>query len=287
MKMPELPKRKPKAQTPGSGSASRVQAPAFVQDLYKDMRDRRLIIPAVALLVAIVAVPIVLSSPSESSVTPPAPVSDPDAVAVEPAVLTVQEIGVRDYRERLSELEQKNPFGSRFEPKPDKKLEDADDTQAGGAPSVSGGSSGSASPVPTGGSGTPSPGTAPPTTGTPTEPMIVVSRIDAMTKIVGRDQSETHEDVHSGDVLPSKQAPVVLFLRNVDAGTAAQFIVSRNVSKVTGEGTCKPGKTNCEFLSLEEGETAYLRYRDGNRYALRVSDIRFEHIPESEFDQSD
>ena len=48
--------------------------------------------------------------------------------------------------------------------------------------------------------------------------MIVVSRIDAMTKIVGRDQSDTHENVHSGDVLPSKRAPVVLFLRNVDRG---------------------------------------------------------------------
>ena len=121
MKMPELPKRKPKAQATDSRSASRVQAPAFAQDLYKDMRDRRLIIPAVALLVAIVAVPIVLSSPSESSVTPPAPVADPDAVAVEPAVLAVQEIGVRDYRKRLSELEQKNPFGSRFDPKPEKE----------------------------------------------------------------------------------------------------------------------------------------------------------------------
>ena len=147
---------------------------------------------------------------------------------------------------------------------------------------------GSGSPEPTtGGSTTPSPSTTPPTAGTPPEPMIVVSRIDAMTKIVGRDQSDTHENVHSGDVLPSKRAPVVLFLRNVDSGTAAQFIVSRNVSNVNGEGTCKPGKSNCEFLTLNEGDTAYLRYDDGNRYALRVTDIRFEHIPESEFDQSD
>ena len=144
MKMPQLPKRKPKAQSPGSGSASRVQAPAFVQDLYKDMRDRRLIIPAVALLIAIVAVPIALSCLPNLRSPPAAPVADPDAVAVEPAVLAVQEIGVRDYRKRLSELEQKNPFGSRFDPKPgkDKNLEDADDTQAGGASTASGSSVG-------------------------------------------------------------------------------------------------------------------------------------------------
>ena len=122
------------------------------------------------------------------------------------------------------------------------------------------------SPEPTtGGSTTPTPGTTPPTAGTPPEPMIVVSRIDAFTKIVGREQSDTHENVHSGDVLPSRRAPVVLFLRNVDSGTAAQFIVSRNVSNVNGEGTCKPGKSNCEFLTLNEGDTAYLRYADGHR----------------------
>ena len=66
-----------------------------------------------------------------------------------------------------------------------------------------------------------------------------------------------------------------------------EFLVSRDVSKVNGEGTCEPRKGSCEFLTLKEGETAYLRYADGNRYALRVTDIFFVRIPESEYDQSD
>jgi hypothetical protein len=283
MKMPELPKRKPKAE--GSSSASKIQAPAFAQDLYKDMRDRRLIIPAIALLIAIIAVPVVLSSSSESAVTNPSPVADPDAVAVEPAVLAVQEVGVRDYKQRLDDLQKKNPFGTRFEPKPPKEdaLNNASNTPAptGGSGTTTGGGS---APTPTPGGNASNPAVTPPV---PPEPFVIVSRIDAITKIVGRDQSETHENVHSGDVLPSKRAPVVLFLRNVDAGNKAEFIVSRNVSRVTGDGTCKPGKTDCEFLTLEDGQTAYLNYADGNRYSLRVTDIRFEHIPESEFDQSD
>ncbi len=244
------------------------------------MRDRRLIIPAVALLIAIVAVPFVLSSTSESVVSVPSPAADPQAVAVEPAVLAVQEVGVRDYRKRLDNLSKKDPFGSRFEPKvpKEKDLDDASDVGAGGTSGTG------ATPNPTGSTPT---GSTPSTTTTPPEPFVIVSRVDVVTKIVGRKQDVKHENVHSGDILPSKKAPVVLFLRNVDAGNLAEFIVSRDVSKVNGDGNCKPGKTNCEFLTLADGETAYLRYADGNRYSLRVTDIRFEHIPESEFDQSD
>ncbi len=113
MKLPELPKRK--AQAPPTG-ASKVKPPAFLEDLYKDMRDRRLIIPAVALLVAIVALPALLSQSADSTVTPRTAVEDPAVVAVEPAVLAVQEAGVRDFRERLDSLQRKNPFGGRFDP---------------------------------------------------------------------------------------------------------------------------------------------------------------------------
>ena len=79
---------------------------------------------------------------------------------MEPGVLAVQEVGVRDFRERLSELEQKNPFGDRFEPKPDKDLEDASDT-AGGTPEAPGGTTSGLPQADDGGSGTPTPGTDP------------------------------------------------------------------------------------------------------------------------------
>ena len=241
------------------------------------MRDRRLIIPAVALLVAIAAVPIVLGSSSESSVTPPATVADPDAVAVEPAVLAVQEIGVRDYRKRLSELEQKNPFGSRFDPKPDKDLKDANATQAGGAASaVSGGSTSPVVPS-TGGSGTfsrhhPAGDRHPP------EPMIVVSRIHATTKIVGRDQSiPTRRSLGRRPSVETRA--VVLFLGNVIAGTAAQFIVSRNCSNVNGDGTGSRAR-RIAIPHAKESDTGYPRYADGKSLRLRVTDIPFQQFPE-------
>ena len=120
MKMPQLGKRNPKAPSSGGG----IKPPAFVSDLTKDMRDRRLIIPAVALLIAIIAVPLLLASePEPVSPAPPAAV-DPDAAALVPGVLAVQEVGVRDFRKRLDSLARKNPFGDRFVP-------DAEETDDG------------------------------------------------------------------------------------------------------------------------------------------------------------
>ena len=112
MKLPRIPKpaRKPKA----SAARRQVRVPRPLDDLYRDMRDRRLILPAVALLVAIIAVPVALSADKESPPAPLAYTPPEGAEAVAPAVLTEQPVGVRDYRERLDELKSKNPFASDF-----------------------------------------------------------------------------------------------------------------------------------------------------------------------------
>jgi hypothetical protein len=281
MKMPELPKRKPKADAQPSARSSKVQAPAFAQDLYKDMRDRRLIIPAIALLIAIVVVPIMLGSSSEPAVDAPVPAADPDAVAVEPAVLAVGEVGVRDFRERLNSLEAKDPFGKRFEPKATKEgdlgdLEEPVDVSGGGSPVDTG-----TAPVDI----SPTPDASGPTAPTePQEPFVLVPRVDVEVGIVDRDRRKTIEGVKSGEVLPSKKAPTALFLGNSDDSSTAEFLVSRDVSDVNGDGNCKPGKNNCEFLTLGDGDSAYLRFADGNRYVITVKDIYFARVDQDQFD---
>jgi hypothetical protein len=287
MKLPQIP-RKAKG-SPRSGSG--FQPPAFVSDVFKDMRDRRLIAPAVALLVAIVAVPVLLSSTPDAAV-PPAPLApDPDAAAVEPGVLAVQEIGVRDYRERLDSLKRKNPFGDRFESSAaggsaegSELLEPVDS----GEPVVS-------SSVPDSGEPVAQPSSSPPAGGAPApvgsggeeEPFLLAPRIDVEVGIVDRDRRQTIDGVKSGDLLPSKKAPVAMFLGNNDAGSEAGLLVSRDVSRVNGDGECKPGRDNCEFLRLEDGDSAYLRFADGKRYVISVKDIYFERVPESKAEQAD
>ena len=292
MKLPELPTRMPKAPTSGGG----VKAPAFLTDLFKDMRDRRLIIPAVALLVAIFAVPVLLSSSPAPSVVPPPPATDPAAAAVEPGVLAVEELGVRDFHKRLDAMDRKNPFGDRFEPKATEatagELVEPSPVDTGAAADVGGGG---ATPVADGGtiSGTDAsaPTVAPSSdpgsnTGTSApvearEQFVLVPRVDVKVGIVDRERRKSLDEVKPGDLLPSKQAPVAMYLGNSDDSENAEFLVSRDVERVNGEGDCRP-QNDCEFLKLADGSSAYLRFADGNRYVITVTDIYFERIPEDE-----
>ena len=282
MKLPKLPDRSGKS--PRAGSAG---PPAFVSDLVKDMRDRRLIIPAIALLVAIVAIPFVLSASPEAPV-PAAPLApDAQAAAVEPAVLAVDEAGVRDFRERLDALAEKNPFGDRFEIEASASG-DAEQSQLV-APEDPGPASTPVAPdEPTAGARVADPvepGAAVPPAGPATqEPYVLASRVDVEVGIMGRDRRQTIENVKSGDLLPSKQIPVAMFLGNNDGASIADFLVSRDVSRVNGDGKCKPGENNCEFLQLEDGDSAYLRHDDGKRYVITVKDIYFERVPEGQVD---
>jgi len=91
-----------------------VRIPPFLNNLYRDMRDRRLLVPALALLVALIAVPVMLkSSPSSSPPSPQASSGTGEATATEPAVVTRQ-LGVTNYRKRLGALQSKNPFRKHF-----------------------------------------------------------------------------------------------------------------------------------------------------------------------------
>jgi hypothetical protein len=287
-KLPKLPIKKPKASSKGSSSG--FQPPRFVSDLLKDMRDRRLVIPAVALLVAIVAVPLVLSASPEPAV-PAAPLApDPQAAAVEPGVLVTQEAGVRDYRKRLDALDRKNPFGDRFDAKAElggdasesQLVAPEEPVETGGspvAPEVSLPDSSSSASVEPGQA-------APPAPDTQSEPFVLASRVDVEVGIVDRDRRRTLSNVKGGDLLPSKDTPVAMYLGNSDDASTADFLVSRDVSRVNGDGRCKPGKDKCEFLRLEDGDSAYLRFDDGNRYVIKVKDIYFERVPPSKADDS-
>lgn len=282
MKMPELPTRKPKAPSPGRGSS--IQPPAFISDLFKDMRDRRLIIPAIALLVAIVAVPVVLSSSPEPFVTPPAAPIDPEAAAVEPGVLAVQEVGVRDFRERLDALKRHDPFGGRFEPESadtenSGELVDPEEITVAGDSGVG---------VPAASETPASPDTSEPTEPvTPPDSFVLVPRVNVEVGIVDRDRRQAIENVKSGDILPSKKAPTAMYLGNTHGSESAEFLVSRDVEQVNGEGECKPGKNRCEFLQLADGDTAYLRFADGKRYVLTVTEIFFVRVDEDELNEQD
>ncbi len=125
-------------------------------------------------------------------------------------------------------------------------------------------------------------GTAPPVSDSQEEPYVLVPRIDVKVGIVDRDRRQTIDGVKSGDLLPSKDTPVAMFLGNNDDGSVADLLVSRDVSRVNGEGKCKPGKNNCEFLRMDEGDSAYLRFADGKRYVITVKNVYLGANPQEQ-----
>ena len=130
MKIPEIkiPKVKMPTLKTSKINAPNVQAPAFLNNLYRDMRDRRLLLPALALIIAVIAVPAALSSSSATTAPPPAPAAAGLAheAATSPAVLTEQ-LGVTDYRKRLDADQEQEPL-------PQALHQRAEERQAGNRP---------------------------------------------------------------------------------------------------------------------------------------------------------
>ncbi len=271
-----------------------VKAPQFLSDLYRDLRDRRLLLPAIALAVALVAIPMVLKGTGSEAVPPPpaAPVAVEDAAAVQSAVLAEQ-VGIRNYRKRLAALKEKNPFTQRFAPPAANELAGdiaSTDTTATLPTDTSTASSSSSS--------TSSTSTS---TGTDTAPILddgasgpepqpevvteepkirfYTSRVDVTTGPVG--DLKKVDGVRGLDLLPNDRKPLVSFLGISETGDTAVFLVSADVTATDGDGSCAPkSPAPCQFLTLKEGETRYLDYGpDRTRYRLTVRKIRVVRVP--------
>jgi hypothetical protein len=285
LSLPKKPSLAKKASRPAKPARPSVKMPPFVTDTVRDLRDRRLIIPAIALIAAIVAVPMLLRSDPEPA--PAAiPVSLPDgAEQVVPAVLTEQPVGVRDYRERLDELKSKNPFKQRFQLSPEEVSEasaliETPTASTGADPSTTSSSPTTIDPsVPSTGGATEPTATAPsdPVDASSQEILILAPRIDLRLGKLG--QMKTRKDVRLGDILPSREKPIVSLVAVTDDLKEASFIVSSGVQATRGEGTCSPSRAQCEFLTLKEGEVQKFEYGpQGTVHRLVVTDIREEIV---------
>lgn len=87
-----------------------LKVPPFARDLYEDLRDRRLL-PLVALvLVAIVAVPFLLSDGSEPKPVTVKPAPKPAGASASALTVVRSTPGLRDYRKRLRGRTPTDPF---------------------------------------------------------------------------------------------------------------------------------------------------------------------------------
>ncbi|MGH2981870.1 MAG: hypothetical protein ACRDKV_07505 [Solirubrobacterales bacterium] len=252
-----------------------VQSPQILADLYRDLRERRLLPLVLVLVVGVAVVPIALSSSSEVPVTPatapPAPAEAKSNVPAEQVV--VADPGVRDYQRRLDDDTAKDPFEQEFTTPLISPVADTPTAPSGGEAAVPGGTDAvppTGSPVPT-----------PPTGGDvpQTESRFYFYRVKVRAGKLG-EELKVHESVGSLASLPSKKVPAVTFL-GVNTNSffkpkEAVFLVSSAVSSTTGEGNCISGATPCELLSLKPGEHQDLVWTDGRIY--RIDLVKFKLI---------
>lgn len=290
----------PKLSTPKI-RGPQVRMPPFLNNLYRDMRDRRLLVPAVALLVALIAVPMLLKSSSSSVPPPPAPAPGASqASAAEPAVVT-QQIGITDYRKRLERFKSKNPFLQHFTavPKSSKlktssSLSTTSSTTTTLTPTSTGSSTSTSSTVsPSSSTSAPVSGSVTPTPTTSTtsgnsgsshhhhhqqskpKPVteLVQRRIDV--KVGSQDAMVEKTSVKQLAFLPNSTKPLVAYLGANEAGTKAFFLVSSDVASASGDGVCLTTTPVCQYFTLKPGEVETFDYTPdpGTPYKLRLKSI--------------
>jgi len=268
---------------------SDLKVPALLQDLYRDLRDRRLL-PVIALiLVAIVAMPFLLGGSEEAPPAPTAPIGG-GGVAHDAAALTVlpAEPGLRDPDKRLAGRPAKDPFVQKYTA-PVFHKGAAPAPESAGAESGAGGetvveSSGEGS------TGVPLPESAPIGSGggsgsapAPGELQIFTLAADIRLSHTefGKDGQkkmsapETREEVLPTTPLPGKKSPALTYL-GADPKTAkkALMLVSPEVESLLGDGTCVSGTSTCQLLALEPGAPEVVEYGpNGVRYKIEVLKI--------------
>lgn len=265
---------------------SELKVPQVLQDLYWDLRDRRLL-PLIALvIVAIAAVPFLLGE-SAKPVEPVAPSPGASGSSAREASLTVlpAEPGLREPSKRLAHRAPKNPFRQHYTapvfnegsaPIEESSGGGASVTGTGGGSGETGGGSSSPEslpvPVPSGsggGSGSLQPG----------EVQLYSFAIDirvAHTEVTESGAKkmgawETREKVERGTPLPGKKAPVLTFL-GVDTGLKnALMLVSTEATSLYGDNECAAGTATCQLLTLEPKTPEIVEFgEDGARYKFEL-----------------
>ena len=252
----------------------------FFLDLWHDLRAKRLAPVAVALAAGLIAVPVVLSKPSE---TPePAPADKVVRTAPEPnelkalASVKLDESALGARGSSLDTFDPANPF------RPPRAVEKRAERKAAGSTITSDAaqipSTGGKTPGDTGSTGGGDTGSGGGDTGSgggdgggTTTTVQYRYVVDLTFTVNGR--TRRVKNMERLDMLPSQESPLLLYLGvSANAGNAV-FLVDSTL-EAAGEGSCKPRRSDCAFLYLGAGSEHAFTNSEGDSYSLRIDEIR-------------
>lgn len=280
-----------------------VKVPLLLQDLYQDLRDRRLLPLIGLILVAIVATPFLLGSgkdiEEETSPAPGVQLEASTSSAAGGSLTVVQaEPGLRDYRKRLRHRRAKNPFkphytgpvlaGTQLNAPPE-PISGSSSTTSESSTSVtveSGSSPSSGStPAPSGGapagSGGGNGGNGGETTGGGKLTFYAFAIDMKITKTTTEPNGKKSmpEEIEKERVLPPTALPgektqVVTYMGISPKTKNPLLLVSEEVESVFGETHCLSGSGHCQLIEVEPKMPVTFVYGENKaRYKILVQKI--------------
>jgi hypothetical protein len=246
----------------------------WTSDVVQDMRSRNLLPLVILLIVGILAAPFLIKGSGGESVSTPSLAPDAGLAEAPPETLSAvvaYQPGLRDYKERLSDLAPSNPFRQQFQAAASSAS--AAVGESGGlelTPPEGGGGGGGDLPGGGGSGGGGNGGSEPKEPGTKTKYFTYDTDV-----LVGQTDTplERRNKLPMFAYLPSDQVPALSYMGIAGDGKQAVFLVSEDVTDIGGEGTCFPDATDCQLLGITVGQTAQLTY-GGVSYTLQVVRIK-------------
>lgn len=217
-----------------------------VKNIGRDLVDKRLWPVAVALVAALVAVPVLLAKSPDA---PKAPTTAAHASGPVPAGQVVA-LATGAGRGLLQAGGLKDPFRQQHLPAPPKTVTTVTASTASTSSSSSSSSSGGSRGSNSGGGST--------KTATPKD-----TTVRAVVRFGPAGAQLSERTIESGTPLPSTGAPLVIYLGLLPDGKRAQFMVSSDAN-AQGDGTCSPSANVCATVTMKAGQTEFLDVTNGS-----------------------
>lgn len=253
---------------------------SFLKNVLHDLIEKRLWPVAIALLAALVAVPIVLGGSSSST---GAPATD---VAVVPApnglanhrdvargkVISLEEQAEGKVDRSSGKKKIRDPFVQHHQPKPVKLAvvkTPSPTTGAQGGSSAPSGATGGATPT------EPTEPPVPAATKKPESTSVDTYRVKLSFGEVGAMKS--YDNVARLTPLPSSDNPFFVYLGLAEDQKSAIFLINADAVP-NGDGSCKPSHDDCQQIVLRAGDTEFFDLQSGTagvvQYQLDLKSIK-------------
>jgi hypothetical protein len=265
--------------------------PSFLRNVITDLVEKRLWPVAVALVAALVAVPILLGGKSEAT-TPPAAVASASSATPSPTTAaqvvsleqqaagkTANEASVRDpfvqhHQAHATDAEIRTSVHQAAVQlvaalKPVRKAATTSSTSSSSSSSSSTGGSTTTTPS-TGTTTTPSTGTT-----TPAKKSVTTYSVDLSFGESGAEKK--YNNIARLTPLPSSDSPFFVYMGLSADQKSAIFLINGDVVP-SGDGHCTPSAQDCQQISLTKGDTEFFDMQSGTagvvQYQLDLRNIK-------------